>query len=132
MFEVIAAIAYTALYAALVGVLLGFSPARRSTKIAVAAAAALWGVIVVTIAGFGLGATGAAGGCPDSRGGVRSILCPPVRRVGCTPAISGRAALRATSGARRPERRSSSGRLDGDLGRAGADFLAVRAGRRMG
>ena len=61
MFEVIGAIAFPAFYAALVGVLLGFSPARRSTKIALAAAAALWGVIVVTIAGFGLGAPGAAG-----------------------------------------------------------------------
>ncbi|HLW48136.1 MAG TPA: hypothetical protein VKW09_10270 [bacterium] len=64
MFEVIGATAYSALYAALVGVLVGFSPARRSTKLAVAAAAALWGVIVVTIAGFGLGAPGAAGGVP--------------------------------------------------------------------
>lgn len=64
MFEVIGAIAYTALYAALVGVLLGFSPARQSTKIALATAAALWGVIVVTIAGFGLGAPGAAGPVP--------------------------------------------------------------------
>ena len=58
MFDVIGAIAYTALYAAIVGVLVGFSPARRSTKLALAAAAALWGVIVVTIAGFGLGAAG--------------------------------------------------------------------------
>jgi hypothetical protein len=64
MFEVIGAIAYTALYAALVGVLVGFSPARRSTKLAVAAAAALWGVIVVTIAGLGLSAPGAAGPVP--------------------------------------------------------------------
>jgi hypothetical protein len=64
MFEVIGAIAYPALYAAVVGVLLGFSPARRSAKIAAAAAAALWGVIVVAIAGFGLGAPGAAGGVP--------------------------------------------------------------------
>ncbi len=64
MFEVIGAIAYTALYAVLVGVLLGFSPARRSTKIAAAAAATLWGVIVVTIAGFGLSASGAAGPVP--------------------------------------------------------------------
>ena len=64
MLDVIGAIAYTALYAALVGVLLGFSPALRSTKLALAAAAALWGVIVVTIAGFGLGAPGAAGSVP--------------------------------------------------------------------
>ena len=64
MVEIIGAIAYTALYAALVGVLLGFSPARQSTKIALAAAAALWGMIVVTIAGFGLGAPGAAGPVP--------------------------------------------------------------------
>jgi hypothetical protein len=64
MFENIGAIAYPALYVALVGVLLGFSPARQSTKIALAAAAALWGVIVVTIAGFGLGAPGAAGPVP--------------------------------------------------------------------
>ena len=63
-FDIIGAIAYTAYYAVLVGVLVGFSPARRSTKIALAAAAALWGVIVVTIAGFGLGAPGAAGPVP--------------------------------------------------------------------
>jgi hypothetical protein len=64
MFEAIGTIAYTALYAAIVGVLVGFSPARRSTKLIVAAAAALWGVIVVTTAGFGLSATGAAGPVP--------------------------------------------------------------------
>ena len=64
MLEIIGAIAYTALYVALVGVLVGFSPARQSTKIALAAAAALWGVIVVTIAGIGLGAPGAAGPLP--------------------------------------------------------------------
>ena len=64
MLEVIGAIAYPALYVALVGILLGFSPARQSTKIALAAAAALWGVIIVTIAGFGLGAPGAAGSVP--------------------------------------------------------------------
>ena len=64
MFEVMGAIAYTALYAALVGVLVGLSPARRSTKLAVAAAAGLWGLLVVTIAGFGLGAPGAAGPVP--------------------------------------------------------------------
>ena len=64
MFEVIGAIAYPALYVVLVGVLVGFSPARRSTKLALAAAAALWGVIVVTIAGSGLGAPGAAGPVP--------------------------------------------------------------------
>jgi hypothetical protein len=64
MLEIIGAIVYTALYAALVGVLVGFSPARRSTKLAVAAAAALWGVIVVTMAGFGLSAPGAAGPVP--------------------------------------------------------------------
>jgi hypothetical protein len=64
MFEVIGTIAYTALYASVVGVLVGLSPARRSTKLAIAAAAALWGVIVVTIAGVGLGAPGAAGPVP--------------------------------------------------------------------
>jgi hypothetical protein len=58
MLEVIGAIVYPALYAVLIGVLLGFAPARRSTKLALAAAAALWGVIVVTIAGVGLGAPG--------------------------------------------------------------------------
>jgi len=64
MLQVIGAIAYTTLYAAVVGVLVGFSPARRSTKLALIAAAALWGMIVVTIAGFGLGAPGAAGSVP--------------------------------------------------------------------
>ncbi len=64
MFEVIGAFAYTVLYAALVGVLVGLSPARRSTKLAVAAAATLWSVLVVTIAGFGLGAPGVVGPVP--------------------------------------------------------------------
>ena len=64
MFEVLGAIAYPALYVAVVGILLGFAPVRRFTKIAVAAAAALWGVIIVTVAGFGLGAPGAAGPVP--------------------------------------------------------------------
>ena len=64
MFEVLGAIAYPGLYVAVVGILLGFAPVRRFTKIAVAAAAALWGVIIVTVAGFGLGAPGAAGPVP--------------------------------------------------------------------
>jgi hypothetical protein len=64
MFEFIGVIAYAALYAAVAGVLLGFSRARRSTKLAVAAAAALWGVIVVTIAGFGRGAPTVGGPVP--------------------------------------------------------------------
>jgi hypothetical protein len=64
MFEVIGAFAYTVLYAALVGVLVGLSPARRSTKLAVAAAATLWSVLVVAIAGFGLGAPGVVGPVP--------------------------------------------------------------------
>ena len=64
MVEVIGAIVYPALYAVVVGVLVGFSPARRSTKLALAAAAALWGVIVATIAGSGLGVSGAVGPIP--------------------------------------------------------------------
>jgi hypothetical protein len=63
MFEIVGAIAYTVLYAGLVGVLAGFSSARRSTKFAVAGAAALWGLIVVAIAGSGLGGS-AAGPIP--------------------------------------------------------------------
>ncbi len=64
MLEVIGAIVYAALYATLVGVLVGFSPARPSTKLALTAAAALWGVLIVTIAGLGLGVTGAVGRLP--------------------------------------------------------------------
>ncbi len=58
MVELIGAIAYPALYVAVVGVLLVFSRARRFAKIAAAAAAARWSVIVVAIARSGLGAAG--------------------------------------------------------------------------
>lgn len=61
MIDLIGAIAYTALYAVLIGALVGFSPAARSAKLAAFAAAALWGAIIVAIAargGFAPGATG--------------------------------------------------------------------------
>lgn len=64
MFEVVGAIAGTATYAVLVGVLVGFSPARRSAKLAAFTGAAVWGVIIVTIAALGISAPRAAGAVP--------------------------------------------------------------------
>ena len=61
MMDMIGAIAATAVYAALVGVLVGYSPASRPTKLAAFAAAALWGGLMVGLAalgGFGPGVTG--------------------------------------------------------------------------
>ncbi len=64
MFDVVGAMAGTASYSVLVGVLVGFSPARFSTKLAAFTAAAVWGAIIVTIAALGISAPGAAGLVP--------------------------------------------------------------------
>lgn len=61
MIDLVGAIFGSALYAVLVGVLVGCSPAARSVKIAIAAVAAVWGTAVVGVAalgGFGPGVTG--------------------------------------------------------------------------
>ena len=62
MFDMIGAIVGTAVYAVLVGVLMGLSRFARPAKVAVLVAAALWGGVVVGVAaagGFAPGATGA-------------------------------------------------------------------------
>ena len=61
MIDMIGTIAGTAIYAVLIGVLVGLSSLRAVTKLAAFAAAAVWGGIIVTIAvlgGFAPGATG--------------------------------------------------------------------------
>src|SRR5438093_2398532 len=64
MIDMIGTIAGTAIYAVLVGVLVGLSPLRAPTKLAACAAAAVWGGIIVTIAALGGFAPGAAGPVP--------------------------------------------------------------------
>jgi len=60
----IGAITATAVYAVLVGVLVGFSPAGGPTKRAAFAAAAAWGGLIVAVAALGGFAPGATGPVP--------------------------------------------------------------------
>jgi hypothetical protein len=62
--DMIGAVAATAVYATLVGVLVGFSPVGGPTKLAAVAAAAVWGGIVVVTAALGGFAPGATGAVP--------------------------------------------------------------------
>jgi hypothetical protein len=65
MLDVIGAIAGTAIYAVVIGVIVGFSPVREPmTRAAIFAAAAVWGGIVVAIAAAGGFASAATGGVP--------------------------------------------------------------------
>ncbi len=64
MIDMIGAIAGTAIYAVLVGVLVGLSPVGGPTKLAAFAAGAVWGGIIVAIAALGGFAPGAAGPFP--------------------------------------------------------------------
>lgn len=64
MIDMVGAIVGTAVYAALVGVLGGFAPLRRSTRLTVFAVAAVWGGIVVGAAALGGFAPGATGPVP--------------------------------------------------------------------
>jgi hypothetical protein len=64
MIDMIGAIAGTAIYAALVGVLVGLSPVRGPTRLAAFAAAAVWGAIIVATAALGGFAPGATGAIP--------------------------------------------------------------------
>lgn len=64
MIDMIGAIAGMAVYAVLVGVLVGFSPVSGPTKLAAFAASAIWGSVVVAIAALGGFAPGAAGPIP--------------------------------------------------------------------
>ncbi|MGH7322585.1 MAG: hypothetical protein ACRELA_23600 [Candidatus Rokuibacteriota bacterium] len=64
MIDMIGAIAGTAVYAVLVGVLVGFSPVGGPTRLAAFAAAAGWGGIIVAVAALGGFAPGATGPFP--------------------------------------------------------------------
>ncbi len=64
MIDIVGAIAGTALFAVLVGVLIGLSPVSRSTKLAAGAAAAGWGGLIVALAALGRFAPGASGPIP--------------------------------------------------------------------
>ena len=64
MIDMIGTIAGTAVYAVLVGVLVGLSPMRASTRLAAFAAAAVWGGMIVTVAALGGFAPGATGPIP--------------------------------------------------------------------
>lgn len=77
MIDMVGAIAGTGVYAALVGVLVGFSPVSGPTKLAAFAAAAGWGGIIVTLAtlgGFAPGATGPVPGPVVAFGGLLALL----------------------------------------------------------
>jgi hypothetical protein len=64
MIDMVGAIVGTAVYAVLVGVLIGFSPVGRAAKLAAVVAAAVWGGIVVATAAFGGFAPGVTGPIP--------------------------------------------------------------------
>jgi hypothetical protein len=64
MIDMIGAVAGTAVYAALVGVLVGLAPMRGLTKLAVCAGAAVWAGVIVAIAALGGFAPGATGPVP--------------------------------------------------------------------
>jgi hypothetical protein len=64
MFDMVGAIAGTAVYAIMAGVLVGFSTASASRKLAARAAAAVWGGAVVATAALGGFAPGATGPVP--------------------------------------------------------------------
>lgn len=64
MIDMIGAIAGTAVYAVLVGVLVGFSPVSGPAKLAAFAAAGVWGGIIVAVAALGGFAPGATGPVP--------------------------------------------------------------------
>jgi len=64
MIDMIGAIVATAIYAVLVGVLVGFSPVGTGARIVAVVAAAVWGGIVVAVAARGGFAPGASGPVP--------------------------------------------------------------------
>jgi hypothetical protein len=77
MLEVLGAIFATALYATVVGVLIGLSPGRAVTRLAVFAAAAAWLGTVVTVAALGGLAPGVLGPIPANLlpfGGLLALL----------------------------------------------------------
>jgi hypothetical protein len=77
MLDIIAAVFATALYATVVGVLIGLSPLRVATRLAVFAAAAAWLGIIVAGAALGALAPGVLGPVPVSLlpfGGLLGLL----------------------------------------------------------
>jgi hypothetical protein len=64
MIDMVGAIVGTGIYAGLVGVLVGYAPAGRGTKLAALAAAAAWGGVIVGLAAAGVFAPGATGSVP--------------------------------------------------------------------
>jgi hypothetical protein len=64
MVDMIGAVVGTAIYTVLVGVLIAFSPVRRTTKLAAVIVAAVWGGTVVAMAALGGFAPGATGPVP--------------------------------------------------------------------
>jgi hypothetical protein len=75
MVDMIGAIVATAIYAVLVGVLVGFSTVGRGAKLAAFVAAAVWGGVVVAMAARG-------GFAPGATGPVPTILSPFVGSLG--------------------------------------------------
>jgi hypothetical protein len=61
MIDIVGAIGGTAIYAVLVGTLVGFAPVSRPAKLAVLAAATAWGALIVVTAALGGFAPGATG-----------------------------------------------------------------------
>jgi hypothetical protein len=64
MIDLVGAIAGTATYATIVGVLVGYSSVGRAAKLRACAAAAAWGALVVALAALGAFAPGIAGPVP--------------------------------------------------------------------
>jgi hypothetical protein len=77
MFDLIGAIASTAVYAVLVGTLVGLAPAAAAQKRIILAAAAAWGIAIVAVAalgGFAPGTTGPIAGPGLAVAGLVALL----------------------------------------------------------
>ncbi len=74
MIDIVGAIVGTALYAALVGVLIGFPPLGGRLRLAAGAAAAGWGAPIVLLAALGGFAPGASGPVPGPGAAFATLL----------------------------------------------------------
>src|SRR5262249_30357013 len=69
MLDILGAITGTAIYAVVVGTLIGFAPVRRATRLALLAAAIAWAVLISAVAALG-------GLAPGTMGPVPATLLP--------------------------------------------------------
>jgi hypothetical protein len=77
MLDILGAITVTAIYAAIVGVLIGFAPVRGSTRLVLLAAAAAWAALIAAAAALGGLAPGTTSPLPATLLPFTSILVGP-------------------------------------------------------